>query len=234
MTVTNNSPLVVKLCFVMDCTASMEPWIQQAKTKIVDVTNRIQSENPSAEVVVAFVGYRDYGDEERSIVLPFQDPRSVMREIRGVFAEGGDDQAEDVAHAMMEAHHLEWTGADLKFVFHIADAPAHGLGFHSPAISDRFPRGDPDGLDPRDFVERMSFLDINFTFVKINNSTDTMIEQFHNCYGHGGVLSVIDLRPQHYDRTLGDPQEHVSELFSNAVSREVTLSIHRHTASQEQ
>lgn len=234
MTVDTSPSLLVKLCFVMDCTGSMEPWIQQAKTKIVELTTRIQADNPGADVLVAFVGYRDYGDVERSIVLPFQESRHVMREIRGVFAEGGDDVAEDVAHGLMEAHHMDWTGADIRFVIHIADAPAHGLQFHSPTVSDRYPRGDPDGLDPRDFVERMSFLNVNFTFVKINNSTDTMIEQFHNCYGHGGEFSVIDLRPQNYDRSLGDPQEHVSELLSSALSREVTLSIHRHTASQEQ
>ncbi len=224
---------LVKVCFVLDCTASMEPWIQQAKTRIDEIARKIETDNPGAEVLISFVGYRDYGDEARRIVIPFQEPRLTMREIRGVFAEGGDDAAEDVAHALMEAHHLDWYDADVKCVVHIADAPAHGLQFHSPSVSDRYPRGDPNGLDPRDFVERMSFLDINFTFVKINKTTDTMIEQFHNCYGHGGEFRVIDLRPQHYDRSLGDPQEHVSNLLSAAVSRDVTHSIQRHTASQE-
>lgn len=157
-----------------------------------------------------------------------------MRRIREVFAEGGDDEAEDVAHAMMNAHHMDWREADVKMVVHIADAPAHGLQFHPSSVSDRYPRGDPDGLDPRDYVERMSFLDIDYTFVKINRTTDTMIEQFHNCYGNGGVFRVIDLQPQAYDRTLGDPQGHMSNLLSAAVSREITQSIHRHTSSQEQ
>lgn len=234
MTSQDPNSLLVKLCFVMDCTGSMEPWIQQAKTKIAELTNNIQSDNVGATVLVAFVGYRDYGDTERSIVIPFQDSRSVMREIRYVFAEGGDDEAEDVAGGLMNAHRLDWNGADVKFVIHIADAPAHGLAFHSPILSDRFPRGDPDGMDPRDFVERMSFLDVNFTFVKITHITDMMIEQFHNCYRHGGEFNVIDLRPQHYDRSLGDPQGHVSELLTNALTRAVTLSIQRYTSSQEQ
>ena len=29
----------VKICFVMDCTGSMEPWIEQAKTRIVEITD---------------------------------------------------------------------------------------------------------------------------------------------------------------------------------------------------
>ena len=226
--------ILVKICFVMDCTASMEPWIEQAKSKIWDMTRTVREEEPDAEILVGFVGYRDYGDANRSVVIPFQDAKHTMRHIRDVFAEGGDDEAEDVAHAMMDAHHMDWREADVKMVVHIADAPAHGLQFHSSSVSDRYPRGDPDGLDPRDFVERMSFLDIDYTFVKINRTTDTMIEQFHNCYGHGGVFRVIDLRPQHYDSSLGDPQGHMSNLLSAAVSREITQSIHRHTASQEQ
>lgn len=225
--------VLVKICFVMDCTASMEPWIEQAKSKISEMTLAINTKHPNAEILVGFVGYRDYGDDNRITVIPFQAPKHTMREIRYVTAEGGDDAAEDVAHAVMEAHHLDWREADVKCVIHIADAPAHGLQFHGPAVSDRFPRGDPGGIDPRDYVERMSFLDIDYTFVKITNSTDTMIEQFHNCYGHGGEFRVVDLRPQHYDRSLGDPQGHVSNLLSAAVSREVTQSIHRHTASQE-
>lgn len=226
--------ILTKICFVMDCTASMEPWIQQAKTKIWDMTRTIQEENPDAEILTGFVGYRDYGDSQPSLVIPFQDAKHTVREIRGVFAEGGDDEAEDVAHAVMEAHHMDWRGADVKVVVHIADAPAHGLDFHSPSVSDRYPRGDPNGLDPRDFVERMSYLDINYTFVKINRSTDKMIEEFHKCYGHGGVFRVVDLRPQAYDGSLGDPQGHMSNLLSAAVTRDVTDSIHRHTASQEQ
>lgn len=226
--------ILVKLCFVMDCTASMGPWIAQAKATTWDMIRTVREAHPDAEILVGFVGYRDYGDKDRMTVIPFQPVKFTMKEIRNVYAEGGEDDAEDVAHAVMEAHHLDWREADVKVVVHIADAPAHGMQFHCPSVSDRYPRGDPDGLDPRDFVERMSFLDIDYTFVKITSSTDTMIEQFHNCYGHGGEFRVIDLRPQHYDRSLGDPQGHMSTLLSAAVSRDVTQSIHRHTTSQEQ
>ena len=219
MTPAQNNSLRVKVCFVMDCTASMDPWIHEAKTRMVELTREVQRQHPIANILTAFVGYRDYGDAEPTIVIPFQTPQTTMEQIQGVRAEGGDDIAEDVATAMERAVHLDWADTDVKIVFHIADAPAHGLDFHAPHVSDRFPSGDPNGLDPRDFVERMSFLDIHFTFVRIHASTDTMIEEFYNCYTKGGSFKVIDLKHQ--------------SRFGLEVTRSIGASITLHcTASQ--
>jgi len=215
--------ILVKICFVMDCTASMQPWIHQAKTKTVELVDRVREQNPNTHVLVGFVGYRDYGDAEQYIVIPFQDAKDTTAQISNVNAEGGDDQAEDIAHALHRVLHMDWRDAQVKIVFHIADAPAHGNAFHKLHVSDRFPRGDPHGLDPRDNVERMSFSNIDYTFVRINDTTDTMIEQFHNCYGHGGMFSVIDLQSQGFAREyeLEDPVA-VNEVMSCAVNRSIT------------
>jgi hypothetical protein len=223
-------PIHVNVCFVMDCTASMEPYIHEAKTRMVQLTDRVRDTHPHANILVSFVGYRDYGDAERLIVIPFQPPTATMVEIESVHATGGDDFAEDVAHGLEAALHLDWSDADVKIVFHIADAPAHGRAFHDLSVSDRFPRGDPEGLDPRDFVQRMSLLEIHFTFVKIHESTDTMIEQFDTCYTKGGVFAVIDLKVQSRRRGLGDPEA----ALSVALTRSITDSITQHcTSSQE-
>jgi hypothetical protein len=175
----------------------MDPWIHEAKTRMVELTREVQRQHPIANILTAFVGYRDYDDAEPMIVLPFQTPQAIMEQIQDIQAEGGNDIAEDVATALERALHQDWLDADVKIVFHIADAPAHGLNFHAPHVSDRFPSGDPNGLDPRDFVERMSFLNIHFTFVRIHASTDMMIEEFYNCYTKGGSFKVIDLQHQH-------------------------------------
>lgn len=211
--------LRVKVCFVMDCTASMDPWIQQAKTRIVELSREVQRQHPIANILTSFVGYRDYGDVEPIIILPFQTPQATMEQIQGVQAQGGSDIAEDVATAMERTLHQDWLDSDVKIVFHIADAPAHGTMFHAPHVSDRFPSGDPNGLDPRDFVERMSFLNIHFTFVRIHKSTDTMIEEFYNCYTKGGTFKVIDLQNQ--------------ACFGDELTRSINASITQHyTASQ--
>jgi hypothetical protein len=220
----------VKICFVMDCTASMGPWIRDAKTKMVDLMNGVRNENPNTDIQVGFVGYRDYGDEERMIVLPFQNAKDTMAQIQGVQAKGGDDEAEDVGGGLHCAFHMDWIGADVKIVFHIADAPAHGNTFHRRRVSDRYPRGDPHGLDPRDSVERMSFLDIDYTFVRIDESTDVMVELFRNCYVQGGTFSVIDLRSHCSSRE--DMEEDPQPLY-NELSRVITQSITNYTISQE-
>lgn len=221
--------LNVKVCLVMDCTASMGQWIRQAKTKMVELVDRVREEHPNTTIRVGFVGYRDYGDKERLIEIPFQDAQDTMLHIQPIEPEGGDDVTEDVATGLFRVMHMDWNGADVKIVFHIADAPAHGDAFHAPKVSDRYPRGDPNGLDPRDSVEKMSFLDIHYTFVKINDSTDTMIEQFHNCYTQGGSFTVMDLSPQCWTNVLaGDPIN-----FSDALTRSITHSITQHYTSSQ-
>ena len=214
----------------------MSPWIHQAKTRMVELVDGVQQEHPNTRIRVGFIGYRDYGDTVPLIEIPFQNAHETMAEIQPIQADGGDDIAEDIANGLFRALHMDWSESDVKIVFHIADAPAHGTMFHGIRISDRYPRGDPNGLDPRDSVEKMSFLDINFTFVKINDSTDTMIDQFHNAYAHGGSFSVIDLRPQtRYTRMdaldLGPrvgAMESDPTILSEALTRSVTQSIAQH------
>ena len=216
----------------MDCTASMEPWIAQARNRMVQMVNTVRAQHPQAVLRVSFVGYRDYDDDERFVIVPFLDAQETMARIQDVYAEGGDDIAEDVATGLFHVLRQDWSDADVRIVFHVADAPAHGLAFHAPNLSDRFPRGDPDGLDPRDFVEKMSFLDIHYTFVKIHHCTDTMIEQFHNCYVQGGSFSVVDLRPQGLPRRWYDEPEGDPTILSEALTRSISETITQYTASQ--
>ena len=220
----------------MDCTASMEPWIYQAKTRMVELIDGVRDTHPRAQILVSFVGYRDYGDEVPMIEFPFRNANETMAAIREVQAEGGDDQAEDVAHALFRAVHQDWRDADVKIVFHIADAPAHGEAFHTLRVSDRYPRGDPHGLDPRDSVEKLSFLNVHYTFVRIHESTDTMMEQFHNCYAQGGTFSVIDLlnqtRRARRQNAIGTMDPDAMSL-SEQLTRSITASITQHYTSSQ-
>ncbi len=220
----------IDICFVLDCTASMGPWIAEAKQKTVDMVKDVCKTHPGAEVQVAFVGYRDYGDQKKISLVDFKSPQDAQQAIQIIEAEGGDDDAEDVAMALKMVLSLTWSG-DMKFVVHITDAPAHGTQFHTADISDRFPSGDPDGRDPRDSIEKFSFLDINYTFVKISRDTDMMIREFERCYKQGGTFTVLDLLPQtkKQSRSTGDP-ENIS--FSAEVSRYISESITQHTISQ--
>jgi hypothetical protein len=220
------APLTVKLAFVLDCTASMGPWIRAAKTKIREIVDTVTAEHPDSVIKVGLMGYRDYDDPVRFIPVEFTSPEEVMAALLPVKAEGGEDRAEDVAHALRHVMAMSWDNADIRMVFHIADAPAHGLAFHKPSLSDRFPNGDPEGVDPRDFIRIMSIQAFVYTFVKITASTDTMLDAFHNAWTGPGVFQVIDLRSQ-------DPDGDNSTMLSPEISRAVTRAIDHYTLSQD-
>lgn len=205
----------------------MGPWIEAAKTKIGEMVDTVTRTHEDADVEVALVGYRDYDDRERFVIVDFTTPGVVMERLRRVEAEGGGDEAEDVARALQQTLGLFWDNAEVRMVVHIADAPAHGLMFHSARISDQFPNGDPEGNDPCESLRIMSGDGFFYTFVKITSATDTMLDVFHNAWTGAGVFQVIDLSPQRIGRRQG------ADLLSPSVSRAVSQAIDHYTLSQD-
>ena len=224
----------IKLCFLIDCTGSMEGWIQAAKDQTKTISKQVRDEHATAEILLAFCGYRDYGDDEQYINIPFQNIDDVLDNIQNVHANGGDDCAEDVAGGLSNVHTLDWADADVRVLVHIADAPPHGSLFHAPSDSDRYPGGDPNGLNPLDIMKSLADKNIDYTFIKINNSTNRMLKLFHSVYEEKS-FKVVDLRPQASD-ILTPPRIHREtrhDLLSPAVTRSITQSIGRYTSSQD-
>ena len=233
----------VKIAFLVDCTASMEPWIQAAKDQVMMIVRSTQEQYSEAMFETAFVGYRDYEDAERILRISFTDPEDMLRRIRNVHADGGGDRAEEVATGLREVWDLDWSDADVKTIIHIADAPAHGRRFHSIGITDRFPDGDPNRLDPLEFLRWIGGRGIDYTFVKINDTTDKMLDAFMEVYDRADGFNVVDLRPHttltHLPPPLGaystPPRtlEDTTLFLSPSITRTITASISRHTASQD-
>ncbi len=183
----------VKICFVMDCTESMGPWMQAAKDHIQELIYDARETYLDASFDVAFVGYRDYGSKQQHIVFDFMGPEELVRHIRPIKPKDGDDEAEDVAWGLFYASKLNWGEAGVKMIYHIGDAPAHGDFFTRRHVSDRYPEGDPKFLDPRQMIREWSQQGYHYTFVRITRFTDTMVEHFHNSWIGGGTFRVIDL-----------------------------------------
>jgi hypothetical protein len=210
----------VKLAFVLDCTASMGPWIEEAKTKIGTIVQDVLREHNHASFQVGLVAYRDYGDTSPMRVLDFTTPENVMVALQNIPAEGGDDVAEDVARAFYHTMTLNWDDADVRMVFHITDAPAHGLLYHGLNISDRFPEGDPEGLDPRNQLRSMCEQGFHYTFVKITSATDKMLDVFGSVWTSQMTFKVLNLSPQ------------TSRMFGPMISQSVSMALTQHTSSQ--
>jgi len=55
------------LLFMLDCTASMQPYINAAKTRIHTFVKTIGETYPDVSLRIGFIGYRDIFDEQRIV-----------------------------------------------------------------------------------------------------------------------------------------------------------------------
>ncbi len=196
-------PKTLQVCFVLDCTASMQPWIDAARDKIVDTLGSIHQRYPEYQIWGAFIGYRDFHDKEQFIRIPFTKNIERLRDqIMEIEADGGDDTCEDVAGAFRFANGLEWH-ADVRCLFHITDAPNHGLEYHEDHVEDDYPDGHPY-INLRDEVREMAYRDIDLTVFRINRTTDmmyTIMKQIYQsrCPDKFAIVNLQNRRYRHDD-----------------------------------
>ena len=231
----------IDIAFVLDCTASMQPWINAAKRQIHTTLDGLQNTHPNWDFRVALILYRDYGDEERRTMMDFTDNVDRFDGIlAGAVAEGGDDTAEDFAGAMWMTARLSWTGR-VRHVFVLTDAPAHGARYHDDHVSDRFPEGDPDGRSVEDEVDTLTGKRIHMTVVRIHPRTDILIERLRTVYAvrshRGATFAVEDLpgrlppppwglEREGAETIVGDDLSPIADItMSRMVSRAVTQSL---------
>jgi len=119
----------VEVAFVLDTTGSMSGLIAGAKQKIWSIANQLASGQPTPEVRMALIGYRDRGDayvtKRRDLT---DDIDAVYAELQALTADGGGDTPESVNQALHEAvTGLSWSqGQDVyRVIFLVGDAPPH-------------------------------------------------------------------------------------------------------------
>eukprot|EP01013_Petalomonas_cantuscygni_P038843 TRINITY_DN7006_c0_g1_i1.p1 TRINITY_DN7006_c0_g1~~TRINITY_DN7006_c0_g1_i1.p1 ORF type:complete len:764 (-),score=117.56 TRINITY_DN7006_c0_g1_i1:554-2845(-) len=160
------------VAFVVDCTGSMAGWMSAAKDRIAELVDSL-SRSMSLHVRVAFVGYKDYGDEDRCQTLDFTTPDEFSRFVRGITADGGADGEEDCWIGLhTAATQLSWDAQTSRSIVWIADAPNHGYG----GSGDRFPGGDPDGRTVESVCKDLHDADVALTFIECNGTTRKMMD----------------------------------------------------------
>lgn len=225
------NPKLVDVCINMDVTGSMSSYIRNARDTVLDAFDTLRRLYSECEFRLAFIGYRDYGDKEQFIVIPFTtDIESVRNEISLIKAFGGDDTPEDVAGSFKKISELNWQG-DVKTIFLVTDAPAHGTDYHPITMGDRYPRGDPEGLDPKQQAIVFAQLGIDLTIFRVTPHVDMMIEKFDLAYKDSlavGLFTVLDVEKQlnfvsdseeehDMDRCLSDDIDMDSSSFETCV-----------------
>ena len=119
----------IEVCFVLDTTGSMSGLIEGAKQKVWALANEMISAQPTPEIRMGVIGYRDRGDEY--VVKTFDltgDIDAVYANLRGFSAGGGGDTPESVNEALNEAvTKMSWSTDRrvLKIIFLVGDAPPH-------------------------------------------------------------------------------------------------------------
>lgn len=231
----------------------MARWLEAAKSQTRKIVHDLRGENPDLILEVGAVFYRDFGDEHQFIVIPFtENVDNFVERIRPVMPTGGDDTCEDVAGGFARMHGMNWEGADVKHLFFITDAPAHGRSWHTISIEDRFP---DMGEELDELVQDAALRNIRLTFIRFTDIVVPMIERMDQIYGREGKhITVVNLEPQtppHRPRSmsppllpyryggfaapplsLGDTPEAI--LLTRTVSRMVSDSIRTHPASSQE
>ncbi|KAF0426412.1 kinase-like protein [Gigaspora margarita] len=208
----------VDLCFVLDCTGSMESHITAAKDHILKVAAYVNQNNSNIKFCVGFCGYRDYSDDinEHLQIFDFTNSYEKFKTYitSKVTAKGGDDIPEDVLGGLNAAiTRMTWSNAT-RILIHIGDAPPHGRNYTRDY--DKYPKGDPKGLTAKRVLRRMQSNKILYHFGKINYSTDTMINNFREIIGDFPIFNL--------KKTGGDPARLINK-FCNATCSAIFSSV---------
>jgi Mg-chelatase subunit ChlD len=119
----------IDVVFVLDTTGSMSGLIQTAKEKIWSIATTMASAQPTPEIRVGLVAYRDRGDQYVSKVVDLSDDLdSVYATLMDFEAGGGGDTPESVNRALYDAvHRMSWSEGEQAYqvVFLVGDAPPH-------------------------------------------------------------------------------------------------------------
>jgi Mg-chelatase subunit ChlD len=119
----------VDVVFVLDTTGSMSGLIQTAKDKIWSIATTMASAQPTPEIRIGLVAYRDRGDHYVTKVVDLSDDLdSVYATLMDFQADGGGDTPESVNQALYDAvHNISWSEDSQAYqvVFLVGDAPPH-------------------------------------------------------------------------------------------------------------
>ncbi|CAF1629561.1 unnamed protein product [Adineta ricciae] len=238
-----NKTQSVDVCFLIDCTSSMQKYIDEVKDRIFETIRLLKSRFPHLNIRLAFVGYRDvdlHPDKQFS-VSDFTNEQDFYSFLSTIKCEKGGDACEDVLGGLSKLIELNWK-QPLRVVMHIADCPSHGRRYHNLAdICDDFIKNDNDGLVGYNCIKQLIDLQIMYFFGRLTHHTDKMIEQFTN-YSQNR-MTIEQIRLENAENLLPFAVHIVSQSIAKAtatvlkhysLNKENPLTTHSTNKSQNQ
>jgi Mg-chelatase subunit ChlD len=119
----------IDVVFVLDTTGSMGGLIQTAKEKIWSIATTFAAAQPTPEIRIGLVAYRDKGDQYETRIIDLSDDLdSVYAHLMEFQADGGGDGPESVNRALYDAvNRMSWSKGEQLYqaIFLVGDAPPH-------------------------------------------------------------------------------------------------------------
>lgn len=119
----------VEMVFALDTTGSMGGLIEGAKRKIWSIASFVARGQPTPDLRIGLIAYRDRGDAYVTRVFDLEgDLDQVYQRLRSFRADGGGDTPEDVGRAMHDSvHRISWSDRPevVKVIYLVGDAPPH-------------------------------------------------------------------------------------------------------------
>ncbi|CAF0819965.1 unnamed protein product [Brachionus calyciflorus] len=192
----------VDICFLVDCTGSMSPYIQNVKDIINKMVQKLTEKFKHFQIRFSFVGYRDfYNGPDRITVFPFSENEPSFRIfVNSVQAIANCDTCEDVFGGLEEVTKLE--------------------RFHN-SCHDEYPHGDPRGLDITCLLKKIVDLNLNYYFAEINSSTIKMIDEFNKELQklEGNLIKITKLN------SIGDLTQTIIKSVESTIMMSKSLSM---------
>ena len=162
----------------MDFTGSMEKYLNEVKSNLIDIIDKVIDQTPGIDINLGFIGYSDIPEEGAGpyIDIDFTQNHNHLREqINNVYADLGGDLPEDVAWAFEMALNKTWR-SNAKFIVFVADAPGHGLKYDPGDY--KYPDGIEGRKDIEESVEELAKNNVCMFCLNITTDTDQMFNIF--------------------------------------------------------
>jgi hypothetical protein len=183
----------VDVCFVVDTTGSMGPFIEAARGHIRRLAEEVGAAG-ALDLRFAVVEYRDHPPQEVSFVArayPFDDADALQAALERLEPAGGGDAPEAVLDGLVTAANLQWRADADRLCFLVGDAPPHGYD----RSGDGWPDGCPCRATPNGVVELLRGRQITLHAVTLVAHEPLTVAFRELAEGTGGTLTEAPSDP---------------------------------------
>ena len=210
----------VDVCFVIDTTRSMARYLERVKQTITCIIKDNQElmkklGKSASDFRFAIVDYRDHPPEGEYVfhTCDFTTDTLASAYVENLRTGTGGDFPEAVLDGLDAACELKWRDKADRLLFHILDAPPHGLMYHLRQ-GDKWPGGCPCGKTAQGVLQTMKNKNIAYHVLRCSNFLNMMITDFKK---------YIDVKMLSFDDKITFEEVIAQQVHQQLIDTEMTL-----------